>query len=276
MEQQPKSAYWNYVARHWYLWTPPLRPCAADVRVTEEAVRTHAGGATSRAVLWGVTPEIANMAWPAGMELTAVDRVQEMIDHVWPGDIAGRRAAVCGDWLEYPADHGGYRAVVGDGVFSLMDYPDGHRLLAAKAHALLDAGGVLVVRLFAQGAKRETPAAVLDDLRAGRIGSFHIFKFRLAMALQRSAQAGVRMGDIFEAWVRAEIDPDALAASTGWSREVIATIDHYRDKDSRLIFPTPGEFHAVVGETFDRLDCRFPTYEMGDRCPTVYYRKREG
>jgi hypothetical protein len=64
-----------------------------------------------------------------------------------------------------------------------MSYPDGAKALARELGRVLDARGRLVVRAFVPPTTREAPEAVVRDLRARRMGSFHVFKWRLLMSL---------------------------------------------------------------------------------------------
>jgi hypothetical protein len=275
--QHPQDPHWREAAFHWHAYGPPLRPCAADVRAMEEIVRRSCsgrGGRPPKALLLGVTPEIATMAWPPGTELLAVDRSRPMLEHVWPGDVAGQRTALCADWLDFACGVDRRDVVVGDGIFALLDYPAQYRALAAAARDWIASDGILLVRFFVQPAARETPDAVFDDLLANRIGSFHGFKLRLAMALQRSPDYGVRMGDVFDVWTRARVDLEALLATTGWTRGAVDTIRPWDGKDSRLSFPTAAQIDHVVSEHFDKLDERRVAQELGERCPIMTFRPR--
>lgn len=277
--QTAQRPHWSEVAYHWHHYASPLRPHAADVRTMEAMVgqwfgqrRAGNGAAPPKALLLGVTPEIATMAWPEGTELLALDMSELMIRHVWPGDIVGRRKAICADWFEFPAGDDRFDVVIGDGNFTVLEYPRRYRALAAKIQAMVARDGILIIRHFIRPAKPETPQAVFADLLANRIASFHVFKFRLAMALQESAPAGVRMGDVHAAWKSAQVDVEQLMKMTGWSLSVIETIDLYDGKDSRLSFPRLDELDSVFGAHFAKLDERYHSYEMGERCPIVAYR----
>jgi hypothetical protein len=277
MTEQRPPPHWRDAAHHWHNYGSPLRPCAADVRAMEAFVgkgRSGRGARPVRALMLGVTPEIATMAWPAGTELVAVDKSLPMIDCVWPGDIAMRRKAVHADWFDFAAGADRFDVVIGDGVVALLDYPRQYRMLGETVRRWLADDGILVTRPFLQAATREAPDAVVADLVANRISSFHSFKLRLAMALQESAAAGVRMGDVYAAWERAAIAVDALAARTGWPRGVIETVRTWEGKSSRLSFPTAEEFADVMSEQFDKEDERRLPYELGERCPVVCFRPR--
>ena len=72
---QPTTDSLALQARHWNLLGPPLRPSRDDVAILEGVVQSlHTA---PRVLLLGVTPELATLAWPAGTELVAVDRVRE-------------------------------------------------------------------------------------------------------------------------------------------------------------------------------------------------------
>ena len=279
LAQTRQQLHFNEVAYRWHHFGPPLRPCADDVRVMEELVRRgstehHAGARRLRALLWGVTPEIAEMAWPDETELLAVDKSEPMIRQVWPGDIAGRRKAVCADWFEFARPVHRYDVIIGDGNFPMLAYPQQHRALAAIARDSLASSGTLVARFFILPSEPESPDVVFDDLLANRIRSFHSFKFRLAMALQEDASTGVRMSDVYDAWNTARIDVGALMGATGWSQATIETMAIYKGRDSRLSFPSAAQLDALMREYFDKLDERYLSYEMGERCPIVSFRPR--
>ena len=133
------------------------------------------------------------MRWPAGTRLLAVDRSQGMIDHVWPSQPFAGAEVVRGDWTELPLAAGACDVVVADACFSQVGFPLGYGRLARELARVLAPGGVFVMRAFVQLEPPESLAALFDDLNAGRIGNFHVFKWRLNMALHESVEAGVRL-----------------------------------------------------------------------------------
>ena len=82
--------------------------------------------------------------------------------------------------------------VIGDGGFGFFDYPDGQRALATALHSALKPSGLFVYRHYAQANEGETVDNVVAAANAGAIGNFHIFKWRIAMALQSESEDGVR------------------------------------------------------------------------------------
>ena len=271
------SPSWESVALQWHRWGPPLRPSSADVRRTEAAVarwgRRNSGEAL-HALLLGVTPELAGMAWPKPSRLLAVDRSPTMLRYVWPGDVPGRRQAIRGNWLDLPVAPRSQDVVIGDGCFPQLDYPTSQRAFAAALHRVLHPGGILVMRFFVQLPRRESVAEVFDALRAGRIGNFHVLKLRLAMALHQDCRQGVRLHNVWMAWQAAGIDASWLPTHAGWSENAVGTIDFYRGQNARLTLPTLAEHQALLSEWFDEVSIEIPDYELGERCPMIVCRPK--
>ena len=225
-----------------------------------------------KVLLLGVTPEIASMSWPAGTQLHAIERSAEMIAVVWPGDIPSRRQAVQGEWLELPFEAHEFDLIIGDGCFISMSYPDGYRSLTASLRRVLKADGLVILRFFAKETPYESAPDVYASLHRGDIGSFHAFKWRLAMALQPSPEAGVRLHDIWRNWADAGIPASELSARTGWTEDAIHTIELYRDKQARFTFPSLGDALAALTPGFTVEEIRHLGYELGSRCPVVSLR----
>lgn len=267
---------WSRHVRQWQWLGSPLRPAAADTRIAEELVRRwHEAGKVPApaAMVLGVTPEIAGMRWPSGTQLVAVDHAPEMIRGIWPG--AGRkRPAVCAEWHSLPLSDGSLYIVIGDGCFTVLDYPAAYRAVARELRRVLNGNGMLLLRFTARPDVPESPGAVFDALSRGRIGNFHAFKLRLAMAMQASAEAGVRLEDVHRAWREAGVEPGQLAQERGWPLPVVLTIDAYRDVPARHTYPTLAEVRAVMAAEFEEIACEVPGYELGERCPTFAFRPR--
>ncbi len=267
---------WNDMASHWDDWGPPLRPCAEDLRIMESLLaRWHTRHPVGKAqvFLCGVTPEIVTMSWPFPIELLGMDQVESMVRIVWPGDVPGLRRAAVGNWLDTGLEDHSRDVVIGDGGFVLFSCPDGQRTLLKATRRLLRPDGLFLYRYYAQCESKESPQDVIDAARNGRVGNFHVFKWRLAMAIQPDGSAGVRQHDIWEAWNAAGIDTSRLP-QPGWSARAVGTIDFYRNKEARLYFPTLEEFRALLLEEFSEMEVLTPTYEIGDCCPILAARPR--
>lgn len=270
MTAQPD--HWNQHARQWSLIGTPLRPAAEDILLLENEIRDWCACtavSTPRALLCGVTPEVARMRWPDGTRLVAVDHSRPMIAGVWPDDAPG--SAVCGNWLRLPLADASRHLLIGDGCYSLLVGRAQYAAFAAELRRVARDDALLAMRYFVRPEIAETIARVSDDLWQRRIGNFHVFKWRLAMALHGTLEQGVRLGDVWDAWHDAVPDPEKLAAHLGWSPAVINTINNYRNVDTRYSFPTLAEIRTCSGAFSIRM-MHVPAYELGERCPTLIMR----
>lgn len=271
------SSVWDKHSRQWKWFSPPLRPSVQDIDFLQRFMteKSAAAGCNSlRALLLGVTPEIATMRWPLGTRLLAFDRNLRMIKNVWPGNPSVSATAVCADWIGMPVADKVFDVVVGDGCFCAMSCPEGYESLNREVRRVLKPNGLFVIRAFIKPDKSETAAAVFDDLNAGRIGNFHIFKWRLAMALHGNLTQGVRVIDVWNVWNEAVAEPAHLARQFGWPIETIRTIDAWREINGCYTFPRLAEFHDTIAPYFTEIARFHPHYEMGDRCPTLVFTPR--
>jgi hypothetical protein len=263
-------SYWDDFAESFAALGPPLRPSSEDIRSFEDAVAKWTANHPYdwlRALLLGVTPELARMRWPDASSLIAVDNSLAMARAVWPGNVAKKRWAVCGDWLALPRPESSCHVVVGDGSINCLRFPDGFRALANKVRCTLSDDGILALRCYVRPAIQERPDEVFADIFRSTIPSFHHFKFRLLMAMQPSTEQGVAVNDVYKKWASGRIDEDSLIARTGWEKRAIRTIKFYRDKETVHTFPTLAELRSVLVEFFDEVSCSIPSYHLGDRCP---------
>ena len=266
------SDHWNTHAQQWQWIGSPLRPAAEDIRIAEAALgkwQARAGKKSIAVALLGVTPETADMTWPAPAQLVAVDHTEAMIRALWR-----REAAICADWTALPLASASQDVVVGDGCFCVLETGRDYRKLAREMRRVLRDDGVVVMRFFIRPDRAETLKQVTDTLDRGGIGNFHAFKWRLAMSLHGELEDGVRLNEIWDAWNKACPDARALAAKLKWRIEEIRTIDAYRGAHGRYTFPTLGEVRRLLAQDFNEVSCSFPGYELGERCPTLVLQPR--
>lgn len=255
--------HWDRSPRHWSRIEPPLRP---DAEVTREFQRL-AGGAASRVLLLGVTAELAN----AFAAVHAVDKSAQMIERVWPGNTASRQA-VQGNWLELVPPDSGFDAVVGDGSLSNLDYPGEVAEVLQRALGSLRPGGRFVCRLF----ERPDAPWTREDLLAAASGparvNFHAFKWQVAMHLAGATGATVPVPAILALFNTLFPDRGALAARTGWPRELIDLVDVYGNSSVRFTFMTRREITAVLpaGCTDVRFDA-CGRYDLAACCPLLSF-----
>ena len=259
--------HWQRYGARWSQVRPPLRPNAQVVGL----MRALVGDEPGRALLLGVTPELATL-FPT---LDAVDKNPEVVASQWPGDSGSRRAIVA-DWLEFPAPRETYAVIAGDGSLNNAASAAMMHALIAHVHELLTPGGLFICRVF------ERPRTTFSehDLQAAMAGrdgvNFHAFKWMMAMHLAEQHGMTVRVADILALFERLCVDRSALADRTGWALAEIDTIDVYRGSAIRYVFPNRTELIAAFPE--DCLLDFIPTsdYDLAACCPILAFRKPEG
>lgn len=266
------NTYWSGLASAYAALGPPLKPSPADIAYLETAVAGWVARHPARrlrALLLGVTPAIAAMRWPRRAIVRAADYSLPMIQHVWPGDVPGRRAAACADWRALPLRKASCDIIIGDGSINCLRYPHGFHTLAAEARRVLREDGLLILRSYIQPPAKERAEDLMAGLCSGAMPSFHWFKFRLLMALQESTGQGVAVDTVYRCWAERQIDEAALAARTGWDPAVIRMIELYRGKETVHSFPTLTELRAVLREFFEETPLSAPPQTVNECCPIV-------
>ena len=275
-ESEKGRKHWDSVAQCWHLYASPLRPCAADQATFRQLIDAHGPApldGTRAAIIFGVTPEIATMDWPGDTIVTGFDRAPEMIEHVWPGNVPGRRQAICADWFNLPRPARPYDLAFADGSVTVIGFPGDLQRLIAHLKEMARPDALLVTRTFTRPLRAETIAELEEVARAGRAGTFHAFKFRLAMSLQERTEDGISLHDIWALWHRLDSEIEGLSARNGWRPDVVGTIALFRGKQVKLVYPSREELIDVMqGTGLKLLETRIPTYEMGDRCPIMAWR----
>jgi len=270
-------SYWQQLALSYRAVGSPLKPTPEVVAFVENAVKRFAGQrpkARMRAVLLGVTPSIAQIAWPEGTFLTAADYSLDMVRGVWPGNVTGAREAVCANWRSLPLRPRSCDVVIGDGAMNCIRFPGEFRELADQIHAALNERGLALLRCYAKPAHPEEPGDVFADAARGAIPSFHQFKFRLLMAMQESTVEGVAVDAVYKMWKRRTMEDTRLCERAGWSRQEAATIDLYCGSNTVHTFPTLAELQSALAERFEELEISCPSYALSERCPILVLKRR--
>ena len=269
--------FWEQQWLWWHRIAPPLRPGAQDIEALARLIAQWCdtrGCERPAALLLGVTPEIASMRWPEGTRLVAVDRSRGMIENIWPRDAIEGARVLSGEWAALPVAAGSSDIATGDGCFSQLPYPQGYDDLARELARVLRRGGLFAMRAFVRPEPSESMQELLSEMKAGRIRSFHAFKWRLNMALQPDTATGVRLNDIWTAFMDLFGDPTTLAAQANWPFADVETIHAYRNMEARYTYPTLSELRGELSTRFTEIACEFPDYEMGERCPTLLFEAR--
>jgi SAM-dependent methyltransferase len=267
--------HFSKVAASWSHFGPPLRPWPDDSAAVQRVVSTL--GNNARAVVLGLTPEIIGCDWPADVRLSAVDHSPKMIEQLWPPARGPANSEVIlADWCAMPIEPGTIDLVAGDGCYIVLPHPQGYDDLTRSVHRVLRPGGRYVIRVFLRPDRPEPVADIKRAFAAGKVGSVHALKLRLLAALHGASGAGSRLDDVWQGWKSMPPLPAALAGVRGWTAEEITTIEGYRAMDARYYLPTLSEFRKSVAPFLDEVDCTFGRYELGDRCPTLVFEKKQG
>lgn len=272
--------HWHNVAVQYGLLGSPLRPCSEDARIIEEILAAEpeifGSAGKKRAWLLGVTPGIVAVPWPQEVKLVAVERVRAMIDLWWAGNTENQWA-ICADWAQVPFPDQSFDLAIGDGCLTAVAEKDEAWRLLVSLRRCLRRDGYLLLRLFCRPEIDETPEAVIATLRSGSIGSFHAFKWRLAMAVQgKAGTPDVSVDDIWNIWNASGIDAEELTKTRGWPMELAVTLDHYRGATARYSFMRFDEAICHLQSAgFDLVATRVGSYELAERCPHVLLKKRQ-
>lgn len=251
--------HWDKHAGQWQRIGSPLRPCPEDVALLSQAV----AGAGPEGLLLGVTPELAAIG-----TITALDHNPAMIGTLAVGH------TVHGEWLDMPFPDARFDFALGDGSPNMLAYPHGYTALFQQLARVLKPGARVAFRLFAAPEEGESLATLQAEAMAGRIGSFHAFKWRLAMALVRAAgDANIAVARIHAAFQQHFPDRAALAQATGWAPESIQTIDVYAGSDVVYNFPTLSQMRAVSAPYLRECGVAYGSYELAERCPVLSYER---
>jgi len=252
---------WQTHAKQWSRIASPLRPNDEDVRTIRQALEPGGGNY----LILGVTPEFAGL--PGRM--AAIDHSAAMIEAVWPGNLYGR-SAVQGNWLQLPFGAGVFDAIIGDGCLTLLSYPQQYIGLFDQLRRVLGSRGKVLLRAFASPDESESSTMVCREALDGRIGSFHAFKWRLAMAMVKEAESpNISVDDIHQAFCHRFPDRKILAAATGWNMEDIGTVDAYHASPTSYSFPTLTQLRQSLPEDFRETRLAYGSYELAARCPIL-------
>jgi hypothetical protein len=219
-----------------------------------------------KVLLLGVTPELADI----GAHLTAVDRNEEMLTYIWPGD-TGRRRARIGDWRNLQLGNNIFGSCIGDGSLNAVMFPDDIVKILHGVSEALQPGGRFVCRLYATPTRCETLHDVHTAALIGGIQSFHALKWRVAMAtVAAQDNPNIRVTAILDNFECLFPDRNTLTQRCGWPQDIIDTIDVYRGSTDTYCFPTAEQILSLVPSAFvhTRL-VDSGNYELAERCPLL-------
>jgi SAM-dependent methyltransferase len=269
--------HWRKHAVSWSRIGSPLRPNDEDLRLNTRWIERVAPPANGpfRALILGVTPELALLPWPEGAQVYGVDRSIDMARNAWPAaSLAHPGLAINGDWRLMPLPAESVSLAIGDGSYSNLDAIGDYDQLSAQITRVLRPGGHLIIRLYVRPEVKEAPESVIETLVSGKVSNFNAFKLRLMMAMAPDPDYAVRTADIFALWSSHNLDYDQISRRTGIPREIIETVDNYRGSATRYNFPPMSYLERHFAKHFDLIERYTPGYDLGERCPTLLLARR--
>lgn len=254
-----QNNHWRAYANKWDRIGSPLRPCYEDVKNFRRAIT-----ASSRSsLLLGVTPELSALS----RHLTAIDNCAEMISAIWANK---QQSVVQGDWLALPFGANAFDSVIGDGCLVLLSYPVQHEKLFQQVKQVLEPGGRFLLRLFVNPDRPESRERVCREALAGKIKSFHAFKWRLLMSIAAdSPEYTFEVADANAIFDTLLPNRKLLAARTGWPVRDIDTIDFYRGSSARYSYPPLSLVRKIIPPEFKEIELKKGSYELAERCPIM-------
>ncbi len=266
------NSVWQRHAQQWEQVGSPLRPNRQDRALMQVAVESFFGEALEPKPmgLLGVTPELIDLGRQLEIPLLAFDQSREMIEAIrLMGIPPSHRLLTQARWQQLPLPEQSLQVVVGDGSLNVLPQLSDYSELLQEQQRLLTATGGVVLRCFIRPPVAEGLEAVVEAVRAGEIGSFHAFKWRLAMSLSAPPQFSVAVAEIRAALNAYFPERGVLAKITGWPLAQIETIDAYREVATRYSFPTLAALLEQTAPFFTLQRIDQGDYELADRCPIL-------
>jgi len=276
-----KKDFWNYSIEIYKRMGSPWRPTRHEIGIMENRIAGwmvgKAGLSKIQALILGLTPEIADMTWPAQTRLTVVDSSEAMIREFWPPEGVDGKQLVQADWMHLPFQSCKFDVITGDGVFAVPPYPDGYRHLARILSHILKPGGLFLTRVHVQSEPKENPEQIAAEYQSGKISDYHQLRFRLITAMQPDARQGV---------CSSKETIDACLAQLGISLPELYRTTGYVPPPTgpglsmpagappmKATYPTQDEFLMTMQGHFRKLDVSCGDHPLAQRCQIFAFSK---
>lgn len=272
--------HWRKMPFVWEIIGHPLRPNAEDLGFLQQEILPKIKLNSSefkRVIILGVTPEFPELPWGENTEIIAIDNSSEMIRNVWETRYHNKQncQAFLADWTNIPLKNNSCDVVLGDGCFTLLKYPETYHQVLQEIQRILKPEGLLSMRFFLRPSQAEQITTIFEELEKGIITNFHLFKWRLAMALQKSAEEGISVNYVYQVWRQNISSPEKLLVKLGWSLDLLRTINVYENSATIYTFPTLEEVRKLLDFYFVELSCNVPTYQAGVLFPTIIFKSNK-
>ena len=219
-------------------------------------------------LLLGVTPEIAN----AYDNVLAVDRDPKMIKNVWPGD-TDTKTVVNSHWETFMPGKK-FKGVIGDVAVTML--ADKKRITSfnQKAYDMLIDNGTVAHRILHKPKDIVTREQLKDMLSKPAAINFNAFKWMMFMCYAEEIHPKVQVTNIRKLFN--EICPVREFASdnTGWSLDIINSIDLYENSDWELIIMNKKDWLETIPKGASDVKFTYQTdYDLSELCPILSFSK---
>ncbi len=265
------KSIWSHEASLKYRGGPPLRtPESVANIIFDLANNVISNKPNTKILLLGVTPEIALLPWNKNITLTAFDKSKEAISVVWQNNPNIQSTVQQGDWLTLPLEDQSVACAIGDGCNTQLDHMNLYPTLFNELKRVLNKEGVVITRIFI---RPELPGSFKEIVKStfeGKIQYFGTLKWKIAMTLaEQSKKSEVKVAQILETFEDLFPNRDELLRCTDWTKDIINTIDVYKNSHQSYTFPTLNEFKKTIHGIFEITEIKYDTHELAECCPII-------
>lgn len=273
---------WATVAAVYRYYDPPFLPTQEDLRYMESAFSrvaerfTKTGEPSWRGLILGVTPSLANLAWPVGTRVEAYDNSAAMVGRVWPGDGAtpwGWREAVVDSWETLSDRPDAFHFACGDGSFNSFNSTAPPGVLFEILGATLKTGGICALRVYLRSPENPSPEQVIEEFISGRWTNPSIFRFLMCGALQHSFDEGMVVGDFYDYCERRLRRDPRFREAADRHADKWGVVTAARDSRVRLYFPDLDLIRRLAEPHLRIEDVHYSAHETGFLSPVVVFTK---
>lgn len=254
---------------------PPRAPSPQDGELMLDlAGSTLAANGPLSVIVLGVTRAIVHLEWPTNVELLSLDSNPDMIEAVWVPHPVVRSQATLSGWEAMPVASGSVDLVVGDCSFNACSDLALYSDVARECARVLKPQGKAILRFFAPEEPRKTPLQAIADARISAEGRLSHVRLDLAMAISGLNGGFVNSAEIKRVFDELVPDRAGFARQSGATQEeVFRVIDLPAREFPNMVlnYFTVSEIRRNVQDWLVLDEVRYPSYLMGNACPTLRF-----
>lgn len=268
-----ENKVWNQHAKHWDLITTPLKPAEEDIqRIIKISKPILEKQDNPKIVTLGITPELVSIPFVKGA-IYSFDASEDMIKNIYRPNEKLPSFVQEAYWQELSLEDNSIDLILGDGSLNALPEKNIYFEVLKELSRTLKKDGKIIIRVFCRPDVSDFFNEIKEDVLSKKITNFHALKWKIAMALNFDFSVPVK--DIYMMFNYLFPDREKLSIESGWSLDVINTIDAYKDSSVKYTFPTLNEITEIFSDYFDIENIFFSSYELGERTPTFVLKVQE-